>query len=137
MKKILRYTFGTLGIILLLPLLVVFLLYLPPVQSLVKDKALAFASERTGMTLEAGYFRLGFPLNLTLKDVYVGKTPTDTLVALDGLRLKVGMRDILQFRATVEELELERVKFALANDSTGLDLSVDMGRSAWRTGRWL
>ena len=130
MKKILRYTFGTLGIILLLPLLVVFLLYLPPVQSLVKDKALAFASERTGMTLEAGYFRLGFPLNLTLKDVYVGKTPTDTLVALDGLRLKVGMRDILQFRATVEELELERVKFALANDSTGLDLSVDMGSVA-------
>ena len=45
MKKILRYTFGTLGIILLLPLLVVFLLYLPPVQSLVKDKALAFASD--------------------------------------------------------------------------------------------
>ena len=130
MRKVVKYSVWTVGVILLLPLLVLFLLYLPPVQDLVKDKALASVSERTGMVLEAGTFRLGFPLKLDLEDVYVGKSPVDTLVALQSLHLKVGLRDILKLRAQVDELLVEQVKFALHNDSTGLDLKVDMGQVA-------
>lgn len=130
MRKVVKYSVWTVGVILLLPLLVLFLLYLPPVQDLVKDKALASVSERTGMVLEAETFRLGFPLKLDLEDVYVGKSPVDTLVALQSLHLKVGLRDILKLRAQVDELLVEQVKFALHNDSTGLDLKVDMGQVA-------
>ncbi len=64
MRKVVKYSVWTVGVILLLPLLVLFLLYLPPVQDLVKDKALASVSERTGMVLEAGTFRFGFPLEV-------------------------------------------------------------------------
>ncbi len=124
MRKIRRYLLWGIGVIVLLPLLLIFLLYLPFVQNFVKDKAADYIAENYGMVVRVGQFRLGYPLNLTLKDVYVGETATDTLIAVDCLRLGVGVDDILQRCLSVRELELLHVKFQMSDDTSGMNLKV-------------
>lgn len=126
MRKFFKYLLGVIGVIFLLPFLIVFLLYLPPVQDFVKNKTVDYLEKNQGMVVKVGYFRLGFPLDLAVEDVYVGKTATDTLAAVGKLHLKVGLGEIFQQRLAVEELVLEHVKFGLSNDTTGMRLDVDV-----------
>lgn len=124
MRKIWKYLLWGIGVIILLPFLVVFLLYLPFVQDFVKDKVSTYIAGSYGKIVQVGQFRLGYPLNLTLEDVYVGETATDTLVAVGSLHLEVGVEDILQQSLCVRELELRHVAFGMSNDTTGMSLKV-------------
>ena len=124
MRKILRYLLWSIGVIILLPFLIVFLLYLPFVQNYIKDKAVGYVADNYGMVVSVGQFRLGYPLNLTLQDVYVGETPTDTLAAVGNLHLEVGVEDILQQCLSVRELRLCHVNFGMSDDTTGMNLKV-------------
>lgn len=124
MRKVFKYLVRIILAIFLLLLLVVFLLYLPPVQNFLKNKAVDYVTSHYNMVVKVGHFRLGFPLDLVLEDVYAGPTATDTLVALESLKLKVGLGRIFKQQLSVDELSLRQVKFRLQNDSTGMDLDV-------------
>jgi len=66
LKRILLWLFlAPIGLFLLLMVL----LYLPPVQNFVCDKAAAVASESLGMDITIGRVDLRFPLNLLVRDV--------------------------------------------------------------------
>ena len=78
MKKFFKYLGKTVLAIFLLLFLLVFLLYLPPVQTFIKNQAVAYLSETYNLTLKIGHFKLGFPLDLVLEDVFAGATPQDT-----------------------------------------------------------
>lgn len=67
MKKIVKYTFRTLLLLLLVALLLPALLYVPAVQDLVRRKAVAYASQTLGMELSVAQLRLAFPLRLTVE----------------------------------------------------------------------
>ncbi|MFQ7501920.1 MAG: hypothetical protein ACLRMJ_00025 [Alistipes finegoldii] len=54
LKKILKYTFRTLLVILLVLMLVPALLYIPAVQDFVRGKAIGYASRTLGMDLSVG-----------------------------------------------------------------------------------
>ena len=47
------------------------LLYIPPVQSLIRKQATAIASEATGMDISVDRIDLRFPLNLLVRGVQV------------------------------------------------------------------
>lgn len=124
MRKVFKYFFRTiLGIILFLVLLVI-LLYLPPVQRFVKNKAVAYAEKKLDMQVEVGNLALRFPLDLTLEEVYIGKTVADTFAYVGKLHIDVGIKRIFRKELAVKELVLNRVKFRLQNDTTGMRLSV-------------
>lgn len=123
MRKIWKYLLWSVGGVILLPLLAVFLLYLPGVQRLVAGKVADYLAGQYGMVVQVGEFRLGYPLQLKLKEVYVGNTATDTLAAVGGLRLEVGIEDLFQQQLSVRELVLDRVTFGMS-DTTGMLLKV-------------
>ena len=88
MKKILRWT----GIIILTPVLlfvVLFiLLYIPPIQNFLREKATTIASEATGWEIGIERISLSFPLNLVVKGVEV-VDKQDTLLTAGELMVKV------------------------------------------------
>lgn len=127
MRKFFKYLGRIVLAIFLLVVLLVFLLYLPPVQTFLKDKAVAYVTKHTGMVVEVGHFRLGFPLDLVLEEVYAGETATDTIVSAGALHLKVGLGQIFRKQLSVDKFELQRVKFALPQDSVGVKLRVAVG----------
>ena len=66
LKKILKYTFRTLLVILLVLMLVPALFYIPAVQDFVRGKAVGYASRTLGMDLSVERLRLSFPLRLSV-----------------------------------------------------------------------
>ena len=91
MKRFFKYLGRTILAILGLLLLIVFLLYLPPVQDFLLRKAERYAASHYDLEVRIGHFRLGFPFDLVLDDVYAGKTAGDTLVAAEAIRLRVNI----------------------------------------------
>ena len=124
MKRLAKYLGRILLAILLLLLLVISLIYLSPVQRVVIAKATDYLSERYGVAVEVGRFRLGFPASLVLEDVYCGHVPSDTLLALESLRLKVGIGKLFQHRFAVDDFTVKGVRFGMADEVTGMRLRV-------------
>ena len=127
MKRILKYLGRITGTIFLLLLLVVFLIYLPPVQKVVFDKVLDYASSHYGLSLEAERFRLGFPLKLELENVFARKSGADTLLAAQSLMVNIGLKKILRRELSVDGLVLKQARMVVENDTTGMRLDTRIG----------
>ena len=85
LKKILKYTFRTLLVILLVLMLVPALLYIPAVQDFVRGKAVGYASRTLGMDLSVERLRLSFPLRLSVDNTLLSDKG-DTLLSCDTFR---------------------------------------------------
>ena len=64
------------------------LLYIPPVQNLLRREVTAYASEATGMQIQVERIDLRFPLNLLVRGVEVIQQP-DTLLKFRMLKYKI------------------------------------------------
>ena len=135
MKRFFKYLGRTILAILGLLLLIVFLLYLPPVQDFLLRKAERYAASHYDLEVRIGHFRLGFPFDLVLDDVYAGKTAGDTLVAAEAIRLRVNIDRIFRKELGIEQLGLRQVKLGLAGDTTGMQLKVAVGNLGLQEGR--
>ena len=71
MKKAFWWILGILLSPILLFVILLILLYLPPVQNWAVDKVASMASESTGMEITVGHVNLSFPLDLAVDDVQV------------------------------------------------------------------
>ena len=90
LKKILKYTFRTLLVILLVLMLVPALLYIPVVQDFVRGKAVGYASRTLGMDLSVERLRLSFPLRLSVDNTLL-TDKGDTLLSCGHLSLDVAV----------------------------------------------
>ncbi len=79
------------GCVLMLVLIIPVLLYIPPIQTAVKDLACVIVKDKTGMNVEIDLFRLKFPLDIDLKGVKVIEASGDTMVRVqdDIARVKL------------------------------------------------
>lgn len=127
MKRFLKYLGRIIGAIFILLLLIVFLLYLPPVQHFVAQKVIHYVSARSGLVIQVEKFRLGFPLNVKLENVYAGRSATDTLLFAQSLRLDIGLRKIFLKEISVDDLDFRQLQLGLKNDTTGMQLQVGVG----------
>lgn len=132
MRIFFKYLSRTILAILLLPVFLVLSVYFPPVQRMLKNKALDYVTGHYGVVVRAEQFRLGFPLRLTLKNVYAGWNETDTLAAVGSLHLRVGLDQVFRHQLSVNEMELRRVHLNLAGDSAGMELRVRLQEAALR-----
>ena len=71
MNKYTRYIIITLLTPLVLFLVAALMLYLPPIQNFMVDKAAVIASEKTGLAISVNHVRLVFPCNLGVEGVEV------------------------------------------------------------------
>ena len=91
------------------------LLYVPPVQNLIRREVTAYASKATGMQIQVERIDLRFPLNLLVRGVEVIQQP-DTLLSLESLNVRVQAWPLLKGKVEVDEVTLSRVAFNSANN---------------------
>lgn len=105
------------------------LLYLPPVQHWAVDKAAQVATDATGMDIRVGRVRLAFPLDFALEKVVVRDSlQTDTLAALDKLRLGVAVWPLLRGQVQVGKLDLSGIQAHTGELIPSLELDGSIGR---------
>lgn len=90
-------------------LLVSVLVYMPPVQNLIKDKTAQILSENTGMHLTIGQIRLKFPLRLSIDNTTIITTEGDTLVHVGSLKTGVAIAPLFHGEIVVPGLRLKDV----------------------------
>lgn len=117
--------------ILLTPILLfvvlMILLYVPPVQNFLRKQATAYASQVTGMQINVGRIDLRFPLNLLVRDVEVIQTP-DTLLTLASLNVHVQAMPLFKGKIEVDDITIQRVAVNSANLIEGMQIRGVLGR---------
>lgn len=103
------------------------LLYIPPVQNLLRREATAYASKATGMQIQVERIDLRFPLNLLIRGVEVIQQP-DTLLSLESLNVRVQAWPLLKGKVEIDEITLNAVAVNSANLLEGMELKGVLGR---------
>lgn len=107
-------------------ILAMVLLYIPPVQNFLRARASAYASEATGMQIEAERIDLRFPLNLKVTGVTVIQQP-DTLFRMKELNVRVQLLPLFKGQVEIDNVSLSEVAFNTAGLIDGLFLEGDLG----------
>lgn len=124
---------GVLTPILLFAFLMV-LLYVPPVQNFIREKATAVASEATGMEISIRRIDLHFPLNLRIRDVQVAQRtdtlPTarlDTLLTLGTLDVRIQAMPLFHGQVEIDQILLKQVGVNSLGLIEGMTLKGELG----------
>lgn len=125
--KWLRVILKTLMWIVIFILMIPVLVYLPPVQDLAISIAKKEVKKSTGMDIGIGKFRLKFPLNVELRDVYVLTAERDTMVRAGAAVADVKLLPLLSLDLQLNKLDLERGYFRMVSPDSSLFLSVNAG----------
>ena len=109
MKKVFKW----IGIILATPvvlfLVLTILLYIPPIQNFLVDKAAEYASEKTGMQVTIDNVRLSFPLDLELNK-FLAVQEKDTVLSVEKLVADVQLWPLLSSEVQIDAFDLEEAK---------------------------
>ncbi len=108
-KKILKWALRVVLIVVGILLLVSFLVFLPPVQKVIKDKASAYVSANMGFDLEVERLRLRFPLTLRIDNTVLRLPGGDTLLHVGQLRAGVAPLALLTGNIEVRRFRLADV----------------------------
>lgn len=103
------------------------LLYIPPVQNLLRREATAYASKATGMQIQVERIDLRFPLNLLIRGVEVIQQP-DTLLTLESLNVRVQAWPLLRGKVEVDGITLSQVAVNSANLLEDMQIKGVLGR---------
>lgn len=123
LRRVLKTLMWLLVAVLLLPVL----LYLPPVQRLAVDVAGDMVEKSTGMKLGIGYFRLSFPLDVHLEDVYVLEANMDTMVRARELVADVRLMPLLRLDLQLNRLVLNDGYYRMVSPDSSMVLKVNAG----------
>lgn len=102
------------------------LLYVPPVQNFLRKQATSYASEATGMQINVGRIDLRFPLNLLVRDVEVIQVP-DTLLTLGSLNVHVQAMPLFKGKIEVDDITLQQVTVNSADLIEGMKIRGVLG----------
>lgn len=103
------------------------LLYVPPVQNFLRKQATLYASEATGMQINVGRIDLRFPLNLLVRDVEVIQAP-DTLLTLESLNVHVQAMPLFKGNIEVDDITLQQATVNSADLIEGMRIRGVLGR---------
>jgi len=105
MKKVFWWIIGILLSPVLLFVILVALLYLPPVQNWAVDKAAAIASEESGMQISVDHVQLSFPLDLSVDGVKVIHQ-NDTIALVENMVVDAQLMPLFQSRLVINKIEI-------------------------------
>ena len=115
MKKVLKWAAIILLTPILLFLLLMVLLYTPPVQNWAVKKVAQYASEETGMDISVGHVALRFPLDLQLEDVKVIRDNDsipglrDTIADVGRVYADIQLKPLFHKKVEIDGLGLEKL----------------------------
>lgn len=127
-NKIIRRCLKTIGWIIFAVLLIPVLLYIPPIQTLVKNIACSYIAKSTGMKVQIDRFRLGFPLNLSLDGVTVIEASGDTLAAVTNANVDVALMPLLSLDVKVKKLDLNQGYYRMVSPDSSMIMKIRAGK---------
>ena len=122
---------------LMLFVLLMVLLYVPPVQDFIRRQAVSVASDATGMQIAVDRIDLRFPLDLVVRGVQVvqpadslppGAQSPDTLLTLGSLAVRVQAWPLLKGQVEVDGVSLEDITVNSSDLIEGMRLEGTLGR---------
>ncbi|MDE5774116.1 MAG: translocation/assembly module TamB domain-containing protein, partial [Muribaculaceae bacterium] len=102
----LRIPLKCIGCILVVILMLPVLLYIPPVQTAVKNLACRIVREKTGMDIKIDRLSLKFPVDVSLSGVSIVEATGDTMVYAKEAVADVRLMPLLQLDVRVKKLSL-------------------------------
>ena len=110
-------------IVLVLPVIV----YIPPVQTLLKNVACKVASDATGMKIDIQRFRLEFPLDVALDGVQVIEASGDTMVSAKTAVADVKLLPLLKKDIKLNALRLQEGYYRLISADSSMIMKIRAG----------
>jgi hypothetical protein len=101
-------------------------LYVPAVQNFIRQKAVVYASEATGMDISVGRIDLRFPLNLLIRDVCVAQKG-DTILALSSLNTRIQALPLLHGEVEIDEVTLKDADLNTLDLVAGMNVKGKLG----------
>ena len=134
-RKWLRIALWVLLTPIILFIILMILLYVPPVQNLIRKQATAIASDATGMDISVERIDLRFPLNLLVRGVLVVQPADsavdvqhpDTLLNLGSLNVRVQAWPLLKGKVEVDDITLKQVAVNSSNLMEGMCIKGVLG----------
>ena len=118
------------GIVLLTPLallvILFVLLYFPPVQNILKNQVIKYASQKTGMHISVDRVRLSFPLDLAVYQM-CAVSHKDTALAADKLIIDLGLQRLFHGEVRVDGITLSGVSVNSSNLVKGIRVRGALG----------
>ena len=118
-------------VIVLIPIILVslpvVLFYLPFVQNYAAQKGSHYVSGMIGMDIHIGKFRLTYPFNLTVQDIYVTDVNRDTLVYVSDLNVNIHPISYAKQELSVSRLFLGGVRIQSQSLIEGMTINGEIG----------
>lgn len=96
--------------------LVALLIYLPPVQHVLRTKAVGFLEEKIGTPVELEHLALRFPIGIGLKGVLLHQQNGDTLLYAGSLSTRASLTALSQKRISLSSVDLADVRVTVKQD---------------------
>lgn len=119
LRRLLKSLLGLFVFTLCIPILI----YIPPIQNLLKNLACEIVSNSTGMTISIDKFRLKFPIDLSLEGVYVLDRNNDTMVKAKQAIVDVKFLPMLQLDAQINKFKLLDGYYRMVAEDSSMILS--------------
>ncbi|MDE6340323.1 MAG: hypothetical protein K2K97_11135, partial [Muribaculaceae bacterium] len=123
LRRLCKTLLGIIIVVVLIPVL----LYIPPVQTFVKNQACKIVEKSTGMKVEIGKFRLKFPLDVNLDNVLVLDQHADTMVRAQRAIVDVKLMPLLKLDVQIKKLLLEEGYYRMVSPDSSMIMSVAAG----------
>lgn len=123
LRRTLKTLLGIIIFILLIPVLV----YVPFVQDFAIKIATNVVEKSTGMKVGIGQFRLSFPLDVKLKDVYVVEAAGDTMVKARELVADVKLMPLFKLDVDVNKIQLNDGYYRMLSPDSSMLMKINAG----------
>lgn len=119
----LKILFWLVVVILLIPVL----LYIPPVQNMVKNIACNMVHKSTGMDIGIDRLRIRFPLDVELNGVSVVEATGDTMVSARSAVADVRFMPLLKLDVQLERVQLNDAYYRMVSPDSSMILAIRAG----------
>ena len=121
-RRAMRILLGILAFLMLLPALI----YVPPIQSFLKDTACALVSDATGMQISIEKFRLRFPLDVSLRGVVVVEASGDTMVRAQEAIVDLKLKPLFDLDISPKTLKLKEGMYRMVSPDSSMVLKAEI-----------
>lgn len=127
MSRWIKVPLWIIGCLLFLVVLVPVLLYVPPVQTAVKNLATKIVRDKTGMDITIDKFRLKFPVDLALEGVKVIEASGDTMVMAKEAIADVKLLPLLKLDVQLNKLQLNDGYYRFVSPDSSMIIKIRAG----------
>lgn len=127
MSRWIKVPLWIIGSVVLLVLLIPVLLYVPPIQTAVKNLATKIVRDKTGMDIKIDHFRMKFPLDINLQGVSVVEASGDTMVNAKEAIADVKLLPLLHLDVQLKKLQLNQGYYRFVSPDSSMIIKIRAG----------